>query len=119
MLEPSKPRPSSKTSSVNSPVVIEKCCHMPGRSMKRRSTIFTPFSRANSTTCFGVMRGNLPFLQKPGFISCYRVRDKKFKEDKPYILSSPKFEIDEIKKAFDPHWDRRLRSRSTSTPLCR
>src|SRR6266571_4837358 len=35
------------------------------------------------------------------------------------ILSSPKFEIDEIKKAFDPHWDRRLRCRSTCTPLCR
>src|SRR5215472_5841792 len=57
MLEPSKPKPSSKMSSVSSPVVIEKCCHIPGRSMKRRSTIFTPFSLANSTTSFGVMSG--------------------------------------------------------------
>src|ERR1041385_5119351 len=56
MLDPSKPMPSSKISSLSSETDVEKCCHTPGRSMKRRSTIFTPLSRANSTTSFGFMR---------------------------------------------------------------
>src|SRR5712691_13241099 len=56
MEEPSKPRPSSKMSSLSSETGMEKCCQRPGRSMKRRSTILAPFSLAIFTTSFGVMR---------------------------------------------------------------
>ncbi len=42
--EPSKPKPSSKPSSVSSWAGIEKCCINPGRSAKRRSTIWTSLS---------------------------------------------------------------------------
>ena len=53
--EPSKPRPSSKMpSGSSSDTGIEKCCQRPGRSMKRRSTIFAPFSLAAWMTSFGV-----------------------------------------------------------------
>src|SRR5438132_13694036 len=62
-----------------------------------------------------------PFLAETRIYSVViRVRDKEFNEDKRCILPSSTFEIDGIKKVFDrPYWDRRLRSRSTSTPLCR
>src|SRR6266566_1676359 len=56
MDEPSKPRPSSKMPSFSSETGIEKCCQRPGRSMKRRSMILTPFSLAIFNTSFGVMR---------------------------------------------------------------
>src|SRR5215510_6767318 len=78
MLEPSKPRPSSKISSFSSLAEIEKCCQMPGRSMKRRSTIFTPFSRADSTPCFGVMRG-------PPFVAIHN-----------YLFSEIRFSFEQI-----------------------
>ena len=42
MDEPSKPRPSVKTSSVKEPTGTVKCCITPGRSQKRTSTISTP-----------------------------------------------------------------------------
>ena len=54
--EPSNPRPSWKMPSFSSETGIEKCCQRPGRSMKRRSTILTPFSLAIFSTSFGVMR---------------------------------------------------------------
>src|SRR3989304_2861726 len=38
MLDPSNPIPSSNTSSENSPVVTEKCCHCPSMSQNFRST---------------------------------------------------------------------------------
>src|SRR3989304_1310233 len=56
MDEPSKPIPSSKSSSLSSPTGIEKCCQRPGASMKRRATILAPFSLASLMTSFGVMR---------------------------------------------------------------
>src|SRR2546428_614420 len=56
MDEPSKPRPSSKMPSFSSETGIEKCCQRPGRSIKRRSMILTPFSLAIFNTSFGVMR---------------------------------------------------------------
>ena len=55
ILEPSKPQPSSKRSSVNSPAIREKCCHIPGRSINLRSTIFTSCSFASATTSLGVI----------------------------------------------------------------
>ena len=55
MLEPSKPMPFSNRPVSNSLVEIEKCCHSPGRSQKRRSTISAPFFLAKSSTCFAVM----------------------------------------------------------------
>ena len=53
--EPSKPMPSANRSSLSSRAGMRKCCHVPGRSMKRRSTIFTPFSRAKATTSLAVI----------------------------------------------------------------
>src|ERR1051326_2867259 len=66
ILDPSNPMPSSNMSSLSSESDIEKCCQTPGKSMKRRSMIFTPFSRANSTTSLGFMKrtsrfGLIPF----------------------------------------------------------
>src|SRR5689334_24943542 len=52
--EPSKPKPSSKTSSVNSPIGQEKCCQVPKVSTNFTSTIFAPCFRAISMTPFGV-----------------------------------------------------------------
>ncbi len=53
MLEPSKPRPSSKMSSVSLFAGMVKCCQMPGKSMNRRSTALTSFSRHSAKTSLG------------------------------------------------------------------
>ncbi len=58
MLEPSKPSPFSKTSSVSSRAGTEKCCQRPGKSMKRRSTTSTFSLAMKETTSFG----DLPML---------------------------------------------------------
>src|SRR5262245_5999408 len=55
MLEPSKPRPSSNMPSSSLPTGIVKCCDVPIRSVKRRSTAFTSFSRQRARTSRGVM----------------------------------------------------------------
>src|SRR5262245_34622764 len=55
MLEPSNPRPSSKTSSSSLPTGIVKCCAVPKRSVNRRSTALTSFSRHRARTSRGVM----------------------------------------------------------------
>src|SRR6185369_956519 len=61
--EPSKPKPSSKTSSVNSPMGQEKCCHVPKVSTNFTSTILAPCLRAISMTLLGVgALGPLSFL---------------------------------------------------------
>ncbi len=52
--EPSKPMPFSKRSSVSSLTGMLKCCHVPGRSVKRTSTNLTPASLARLITSFGV-----------------------------------------------------------------
>src|SRR5260221_2840364 len=54
MEEPSKPKPSAKTSSVNSAMGQEKCCQVPKVSTNLTSTIFAPCLRASSRTDFGV-----------------------------------------------------------------
>src|SRR6185295_18160480 len=54
MEEPSKPKPSSKTSSVSSPMGTLKCCQVPKVSTNFTSTIFAPCFRAFSITLFGV-----------------------------------------------------------------
>src|ERR1700730_17497577 len=54
MLDPSKPIPSENTDSVSSLTGTLKCCHVPGRSVKRRSTIFTPSSLARWMTSLGL-----------------------------------------------------------------
>ena len=53
--EPSKPSPSSKASDVRQLTGTEKCCQVPGRSVKRRSTIFTSWSRMAFETSSGVL----------------------------------------------------------------
>src|SRR5436309_4507050 len=53
MEEPSKPNPSSKLLSVTSCVGTEKCCHRPGMSMKRRSTILMSLSLMSFNTSAG------------------------------------------------------------------
>src|SRR5579875_1938630 len=52
--EPSKPKPSTKPSSVSSWAGTEKCCISPGRSQKRKSTISTPASFMSATTSAAV-----------------------------------------------------------------
>src|ERR1017187_476954 len=54
MLEPSNPMPSEKSDSVSSPTGMLKCCQLPSRSAKRRSTILIPNSRALRMTSAGL-----------------------------------------------------------------
>src|SRR5579864_2802951 len=61
MLEPSKPIPSVNRSSERSFTGIEKCCHTPGRSTNRKSTILLPASFAILRTSFGVF-GMFPLV---------------------------------------------------------
>src|ERR1700680_5132022 len=66
MLGPANPRPSVKLSTSSSPRGRLKCCHVPGRSMKRTSTTSTPCAFARSITSRGLVL--LPdFL--PDFVS--------------------------------------------------
>src|SRR5437762_8978070 len=51
--EPSNPRPSVKVSSSSCFSGIEKCCQVPGRSVKRTSTTCTPASFARRMTSAG------------------------------------------------------------------
>src|SRR2546430_4716353 len=51
--EPSKPRPSLKESSDNSPIGKLKCCQVPKVSTNFTSTIFAPCFLASSKTCLG------------------------------------------------------------------
>src|ERR1041385_7868267 len=55
MLEPSKPKPSSEISSVNSPMGQLKCCQVPKVSTNLMSTILAPLFLASSNTVFGVL----------------------------------------------------------------
>src|SRR5215475_548653 len=55
MLEPSKPRPSLKISSVNSRIGQLKCCQVPKVSTNLISTILAPLFLANSNTLLGVL----------------------------------------------------------------
>src|SRR5215469_4383885 len=59
MLDPSKPTPSSKTDSSRASAGMVKCCHKPGKSMNRRSTARTSFSRMRARTSLGVTNYNL------------------------------------------------------------
>src|SRR5438552_4051470 len=54
MLEPSKPRPSVKMSSLYSVRVVVKCCQVPGRSVNLKSTSFTSWSLIILLTSDGV-----------------------------------------------------------------
>src|SRR5579862_3776939 len=55
MLEPSKPKPSLKISSVNSRIGQLKCCQVPKVSTNLISTILAPLFLANSITFLGVL----------------------------------------------------------------
>src|SRR5258708_36597195 len=55
MLEPSKPNPSLKTSSVNSRMGQLKCCQVPNVATNLMSTILAPLFLANSITLLGVL----------------------------------------------------------------
>src|SRR5437867_4962632 len=55
MLEPSKPRPSGKTSSVSSAIGQEKCCQVPKVSTNLTSIILAPAFLASSITLLGVL----------------------------------------------------------------
>src|SRR5213595_2972406 len=54
MLEPSKPSPSVKISSLYSVRVVVKCCQVPGRSVNLKSTSFTSWSLIILLTSDGV-----------------------------------------------------------------
>src|SRR5277367_1800953 len=55
MDEPSKPKPSLKTSAVSSLIGTLKCCQVPKVSTNFTSTILAPCLRADSITLFGVL----------------------------------------------------------------
>src|SRR6266567_2673584 len=57
--EPSKPSPSSKTPSSRASAGMVKCCHSPGKSVKRRSTALTSRSRIKAKTSLGVTTNDL------------------------------------------------------------
>src|SRR5687767_250231 len=57
--DPSKPNPSSKTSSLNSAIGTLKCCQVPNVSTNFASTIFAPCFFANSMTLLGVLLSDL------------------------------------------------------------
>src|SRR6266849_9707216 len=78
MDEPSKPRPSSKTPSSRASAGMVKCCHKPGKSMKRRSTARTSFSRIRARTSLGVTNGNLQGGPR-WFASAEREREARLK----------------------------------------
>src|SRR5678816_1897010 len=59
MDEPSNPKPSSKTSSVNSPMGTLKCCQVPKVSTNFTSTILAPCLRAISITLLGLLMVDL------------------------------------------------------------
>src|SRR5271166_2744738 len=63
ILEPSKPRPSSKVCSSRASAGMVKCCHKPGKSMKRRSTARISFSRIRARISRGVMTRPSPVGQ--------------------------------------------------------
>src|SRR5256885_15596598 len=55
MLEPSKPRPSLKISSLYSVSVVVKCCQVPGKSQNLKSINFTSLSLIILLTSDGVL----------------------------------------------------------------
>src|SRR6184192_4557749 len=55
MLDPSKPSPSVKMSSLYSLSVVVKCCQVPGRSVNLKSTSFTSWSLIILLTSDGVL----------------------------------------------------------------
>src|SRR4051812_48785486 len=67
--EPSKPKPSSKTSSVSSLVGTEKCCQVPKVSTNLTSIILAPCFFAISITLFGVLIFFLLFVLLFFFVS--------------------------------------------------
>src|SRR5689334_12573274 len=86
--EPSMPNPSSKLASDTRWMGKETWCHSPGRSVKRRSSNFAPFSWANCRTDFGsacvadMFRRFLRSMKisarlRPEEIDCFYVEDKK------------------------------------------
>src|SRR6266850_8234287 len=60
MLEPSNPKPSSKTASVSSPTGTLKCCQVPKVSTNLTSTILAPSFLARSMAALPVL--GLPLL---------------------------------------------------------
>src|SRR5437773_12348187 len=62
MEEPSKPSPSLKESSLNSPKGRVKCCQVPKVSTNFTSTILAPAFLAISKTCLGVLMFGLCFV---------------------------------------------------------
>src|SRR5512132_1390252 len=70
MEEPSKPKPSANTSSLNSAMGQLKCCQVPKVSTNLMSTILAPCFFASSTTLFGVLIFGFAFSW--GFESCFQ-----------------------------------------------
>src|SRR6185295_749035 len=64
ILEPSKPRPSVKISSLYSVSVVVKCCQEPGRSVNLKSTSFTSWSLIILLTSDGVFSLAMDVVQE-------------------------------------------------------
>src|SRR6516164_6805 len=71
MLDPSKPMPSSKTSSPNSLAETEKCCQSPGTSQNLRSTTSTLLSFANFITSLAFLIAIVVSSLKVAPTSCH------------------------------------------------
>src|SRR5262249_1871796 len=67
MLEPSKPRPSVKISSVNSRMGQGKCCQVPKVSTNLMSIILAPFFLAFSITLLGVLIYGCMLTRSPDY----------------------------------------------------
>src|SRR5436190_19006052 len=78
MLEPSKPRPSLKASSLSSRIGILKCCHVPKVSTNLISTIRAFCFFANSNTLFGVLM-YVRFVFVPDKNSLQQLSEQKLK----------------------------------------
>src|SRR5205809_6612380 len=64
MLEPSKPRPSVKISSLYSVSVVVKCCQVPGRSVNLKSINFTSLSLINLLTSEADLALDIGFVKR-------------------------------------------------------
>src|SRR5436853_4122957 len=93
MEEPSKPKPSAKASSVNSPIGQLKCCQVPKVSTNLISNILAPCLRAISMTLrgLGALGACALFIDcfRDAFISQKKIPRRSFGEEKSYTAASP------------------------------
>src|SRR5439155_1075343 len=122
MDDPSNPMPSAKRPSESSSTGIEKCCCVPGRSTKRRSTILTCCSFASLRMSLGEVFGcagaaiarrfevtrpaisqHLRVLKEAGLVTERRNGTKRLYRARPETIA-------ELRAYLEAFWDDSLRS---------